>query len=83
MISCAVYAQQAVQVDGKTLQVELTSEDHSRKLEVFREAQISFNRQANELVRQLAVVTKKCVNARVLICLCPQSASTLRCPFCH
>uniref|UniRef100_A0A3B4FBJ0 STIL centriolar assembly protein n=1 Tax=Pundamilia nyererei TaxID=303518 RepID=A0A3B4FBJ0_9CICH len=35
---------QAVQVDGKTLQVELTSEDHSRKLEVFREAQISFNR---------------------------------------
>lgn len=50
MISCAVYAQQAVQVDGKTLQVELTSEDHSRKLEVFREAQISFSRQANELV---------------------------------
>uniref|UniRef100_A0A3Q3CGZ0 STIL centriolar assembly protein n=1 Tax=Haplochromis burtoni TaxID=8153 RepID=A0A3Q3CGZ0_HAPBU len=35
---------QAVQVDGKTLQVELTSEDHSRKLEVFREAQISFSR---------------------------------------
>lgn len=54
MISCVVYAQQAVQVDGKTLQVELTSEDHSRKLEVFREAQISFNRQANELVRQFS-----------------------------
>ncbi|XP_030583364.1 SCL-interrupting locus protein homolog isoform X2 [Archocentrus centrarchus] len=34
---------QVVQVDGQTLQVELGSEDHSRQMEVFRKAQISFS----------------------------------------
>lgn len=47
MMTCAVYCQQVVQVDGQALQVELGSEDPSRQLEVFKEAQISFSRQGN------------------------------------
>ncbi|KAM9358448.1 SCL-interrupting locus protein homolog [Symphorus nematophorus] len=35
--------QQVVSVEGQTLQCELSSEDHSRQMEVFREAQSSFN----------------------------------------
>ncbi|KAM8744776.1 SCL-interrupting locus protein homolog isoform 1-T2 [Acanthopagrus schlegelii] len=43
---CVTLYQQAVSVEGQTLQCELGSEDHGRQLEVFREARSSFNSSA-------------------------------------
>ncbi|XP_078100645.1 LOW QUALITY PROTEIN: SCL-interrupting locus protein homolog [Sander vitreus] len=43
---CVTLYQQAVSVEGQTLRCELGSEDHSRQMEIFREAQTSFNRAA-------------------------------------
>lgn len=42
-----MWSQQVVSVEGRTLQCELRSEDHSRQAEVFREARTSFSRYQN------------------------------------
>lgn len=36
--------QQVASVEGRTLQCELDSEDHSRQMDIFRDALTSFNR---------------------------------------
>ncbi|XP_037326525.2 SCL-interrupting locus protein homolog isoform X1 [Pungitius pungitius] len=43
---CVTLYQQVASVEGRTLQCELRSEDHSRQAEVFREARTSFSRTA-------------------------------------
>uniref|UniRef100_A0AAQ4Q1B4 STIL centriolar assembly protein n=1 Tax=Gasterosteus aculeatus aculeatus TaxID=481459 RepID=A0AAQ4Q1B4_GASAC len=44
---CVTLYQQVVSVEGRTLQCELRSENHSRQAEVFREARTSFSRYQN------------------------------------